>query len=59
MGFVKEDNSGKSNIFAVEPASLYVSSPRSEKLSQQGLGGSQGKSFCGVNRAHYTLPSAR
>lgn len=44
MGFVKEDNSGKSNIFAVEPASLYVSSPRSAKLSRQGLGGSQGES---------------
>ena len=42
MGFVEEDNSGKSNIFAVEPKTLYVSSPRSDRVSSTGLGGSQG-----------------
>ena len=41
-GFVEQDNSGKANIFAVEPKNLYVSSPRSDKAAQQGLGGSQG-----------------
>lgn len=42
MGFVEEDNSGKANIFAVEPKTLYTSSPRSDKAARQGLGGSQG-----------------
>lgn len=42
LGFVEEDNSGRSNIFAVEPKTLYVSSPRSDRASQQGLGGQQG-----------------
>jgi len=42
LGFVEEDNSGKSNIFAVEPKSLYLSSPRSDAAAQQGLGGRQG-----------------
>ena len=42
MGFVEEDNSGKANIFAVEPKTLYTSSPRSDKIASQGLGGSQG-----------------
>lgn len=42
MGFVEEDNSGKANIFAVEPKTLYTSSPRSDKAASQGLGGSKG-----------------
>ena len=42
LGFVEEDNSGKSNIFAVEPKTLYVSSPRSDRVSSTGLGGPQG-----------------
>jgi hypothetical protein len=42
MGFVEEDNSGKSNIFAVEPKTLYTSSPRADSAARQGLGGSQG-----------------
>lgn len=42
MGFVEEDNSGKANIFAVEPKTLYTSSPRSDRVASQGLGGSQG-----------------
>ncbi|KAK9909251.1 hypothetical protein WJX75_009506 [Coccomyxa subellipsoidea] len=41
-GFVQEDNSGKSNIFGVEPRSLYTSSPTSERAARQGLGGQQG-----------------
>lgn len=42
LGFVEEDNSGKANIFGVEPKTLYVSSPRSDRVSSQGIGGSQG-----------------
>jgi len=42
MGFVEEDNSGKANIFAVEPKTLYTSSPRSDRVASKGLGGSQG-----------------
>ena len=42
MGFVKEDNSGKANIFAVEPKTLYTSSPRADKEARKGLGGAQG-----------------
>ena len=42
MGFVKEDNSGKANIFAVEPKTLYTSSPRADREARRGLGGSQG-----------------
>ena len=42
MGFIEEDNSGKANIFAVEPKTLYTSSPRSDRVASQGLGGSQG-----------------
>jgi hypothetical protein len=42
---VEQDNSGSSNIFAVEPKNLYVSSPTADKVAQQGLGGSQGKSL--------------
>ncbi|BDA41224.1 hypothetical protein COCOBI_02-0040 [Coccomyxa sp. Obi] len=41
-GFVQEDNSGKSNIFGVEPRTLYTSSPTSDKAARQGLGGQQG-----------------
>jgi hypothetical protein len=42
MGFVQEDNSGKANIFAVEPRTLYTSSPRADKEARKGLGGAQG-----------------
>ncbi|EIE24979.1 hypothetical protein COCSUDRAFT_52726 [Coccomyxa subellipsoidea C-169] len=41
-GFVQEDNSGKSNIFGVEPRSLYTSSPTADRAARQGLGGQQG-----------------
>ena len=42
MGFVEEDNSGKANIFAVEPKTLYTSSPRADREARKGLGGAQG-----------------
>jgi len=42
MGFVAEDNSGRSNIFAVEPKTLYTSSPTSDRAASTGLGGAQG-----------------
>lgn len=42
MGFVAEDNSGRSNIFAVEPRTIYTSSPTSERAASTGLGGAQG-----------------
>lgn len=45
MGFVEEDNGGKSNIFAVEPKVLYTSSPRADQAARQGLGGQQGLSI--------------
>jgi hypothetical protein len=38
MGFVEEDNSGKSNIFAVEPKTLYTSSPTADRAASSGLG---------------------
>ena len=39
---MKEDNSGRANIFAVEPKTLYTSSPRADREARRGLGGSQG-----------------
>jgi len=42
MGFVEEDNSGKANIFAVEPKTLWTASPRADKEARRGLGGTQG-----------------
>eukprot|EP00205_Picochlorum_sp_RCC944_P002429 CAMPEP_0182608718 /NCGR_PEP_ID=MMETSP1330-20130603/3051_1 /TAXON_ID=464278 /ORGANISM="Picochlorum sp., Strain RCC944" /LENGTH=129 /DNA_ID=CAMNT_0024827501 /DNA_START=27 /DNA_END=416 /DNA_ORIENTATION=- len=42
LGFVEEDNSGKANIFAVEPRTLYTSSPRADREARKGLGGAQG-----------------
>ena len=45
LGFVEEDNGGKSNIFAVEPKVLYTSSPRADQAARQGLGGQQGLSI--------------
>merc|ERR1711933_394826 len=41
-GFVKEDNSGKSNIFSTGEKALYSYSPAAEKAARQGLGGPQG-----------------
>ncbi|KAK9838468.1 hypothetical protein WJX81_001096 [Elliptochloris bilobata] len=38
----QKDNSGRANIFGVEPRTLYTSSPTSEKAARQGLGGAQG-----------------
>lgn len=43
MGYVEQDNSGRANIFAVEPKQLYTSSPTSDRAARTGLGGSQGK----------------
>lgn len=48
-GFVEEDNSGKSNIFGVEPKTLYTSSPRSQEAASQGIGGAQGRSQLGYS----------
>ena len=41
-GFIGEDNSGKGNIFAIEPRQLYTESPTSDKYAKQGLGGIPG-----------------
>mmetsp|Transcript_7447 Transcript_7447/g.30155 ORF Transcript_7447/g.30155 Transcript_7447/m.30155 type:complete len:140 (-) Transcript_7447:155-574(-) len=41
-GFIGEDNSGKGNIFAIEPKQLYTESPTSDKYAKQGLGGIPG-----------------
>ncbi|CAL5220067.1 g2018 [Coccomyxa viridis] len=41
-GYVSEDNSGKANIFGVEPRQLYTSSPTSDSAARQGLGGQLG-----------------
>ncbi|KAK3246708.1 hypothetical protein CYMTET_43765 [Cymbomonas tetramitiformis] len=38
-GFVQEDNSGKANIFAVEPKQLWISSPGRDAAASEGLGG--------------------
>lgn len=47
-GYVAEDNSGKANIFGVEPKTLYTNSPTAEREAKQGLGGSQGLAVVGV-----------
>merc|ERR1711920_520905 len=41
-GFVKEDNSGKSNIFSTGEKAIYSYSPAAEKEARQGLGGLKG-----------------
>merc|ERR1711920_796160 len=41
-GFVKEDNSGRSNIFSTGEKALYSYSPSVEKVARSGIGGSQG-----------------
>ena len=41
-GYIGEDNSGKGNIFAIEPRQLYTESPTSDKYAKQGLGGIPG-----------------
>merc|ERR1711937_294596 len=41
-GFVKEDNSGRANIFSTGDKALYSYSPTSDKAVRQGLGGLQG-----------------
>ena len=41
-GYIGEDNSGKGNIFAIEPKQLYTESPTSDKYAKQGLGGIPG-----------------
>ncbi|CAK0783607.1 hypothetical protein CVIRNUC_006806 [Coccomyxa viridis] len=41
-GYVSEDNSGKANIFGVEPRQLYTSSPTSDQAARQGIGGQLG-----------------
>lgn len=47
-GYIKEDNSGKSNIYGTVPDKLWVSSPSSAKVSQSGLGGLQGIAVLGI-----------
>merc|ERR1711918_246126 len=44
-GFVKEDNSGRSNVFSTGEKALYSSSPTAEKAARQGLGGILGLSI--------------
>merc|ERR1719436_658842 len=44
-GFVKEDNSGRSNIFSTGEKALYSYSPAAERAARQGLGGAQGLAF--------------
>merc|ERR1711904_270153 len=41
-GFVKEDNSGRSNIFSTGDKALYSYSPTTDKIVKQGLDGLQG-----------------
>mmetsp|Transcript_5550 Transcript_5550/g.11318 ORF Transcript_5550/g.11318 Transcript_5550/m.11318 type:complete len:147 (-) Transcript_5550:389-829(-) len=41
-GFIAEDNSGKSNIFAIEPETVYLSSPGRDAAAKEGLGGALG-----------------
>eukprot|EP00242_Pyramimonas_sp_CCMP2087_P001220 CAMPEP_0198231720 /NCGR_PEP_ID=MMETSP1445-20131203/115347_1 /TAXON_ID=36898 /ORGANISM="Pyramimonas sp., Strain CCMP2087" /LENGTH=147 /DNA_ID=CAMNT_0043912351 /DNA_START=1113 /DNA_END=1556 /DNA_ORIENTATION=- len=41
-GFVSEDNSGNSNIFAIEPETVYLSSPDRDARAKEGLGGDIG-----------------
>lgn len=38
-GFVQEDNSGKANVFAVEPKQLWISSPGRDAAASEGIGG--------------------
>lgn len=38
-GYIDNDNSGKGNIFAIEPKTLYTSSPTSDAAAKQGIGG--------------------
>ena len=48
-GFIGEDNSGKGNIFAIEPKQLYTESPTSDKYAKVGLGGIPGVILaCGI-----------
>lgn len=42
LGYVEKDAGDKSNIFAVEPKSVWTTSPRSEREAGKGLGGVQG-----------------
>merc|ERR1711918_145377 len=44
-GFVKEDNSGRSNVFSTGEKALYSYSPAAEKVARQGLGGLTGLSI--------------
>merc|ERR1712224_1081009 len=44
-GFVKEDNSGRSNVFSTGEKALYSYSPAAEKAARQGLGGFLGLSI--------------
>merc|ERR1711904_65865 len=44
-GFVKEDNSGRSNVFSTGEKALYSYSPSAEKAARQGLGGFLGLSI--------------
>lgn len=41
-GFVSADNSGRGNIFAIEPETVYISSPSRDAAAKQGLGGLAG-----------------
>lgn len=47
-GYIKEDNSGKANVFGTVPDQLYVKSPTADKISQSGIGGLQGITVLGV-----------
>ena len=38
-GYIDADNSGKGNIFAIEPKTLYTSSPTADAASKKGIGG--------------------
>lgn len=41
-GFVDKDNSGSANIFAIEPETVYISSPERDERAKEGLGGIAG-----------------
>eukprot|EP00238_Polyblepharides_amylifera_P008480 CAMPEP_0196593608 /NCGR_PEP_ID=MMETSP1081-20130531/76075_1 /TAXON_ID=36882 /ORGANISM="Pyramimonas amylifera, Strain CCMP720" /LENGTH=139 /DNA_ID=CAMNT_0041917635 /DNA_START=89 /DNA_END=508 /DNA_ORIENTATION=- len=47
-GFIEEDNSGRANIFAVEPKQIWLSSPSRDAAAQEGIGGAQGYIGIGI-----------
>jgi len=55
--YIASDNSGRANIFAVEPKKLWVSSPSRDAAAKSGLGGIYGAAR--PARAAYSCSKAR